>query len=888
MPRQVLKSRFGDRARGRTAPAFATGSAAVSKPKAGRRRGRPKQRARPRKPVPLALYLGSVAGLWLLTMAVAGAVGWRLDVARASGLWPAVIAGILLAGLAAQFAVSVVNWLCTMFVSPRALPRLKFPRGIPREFRTLVAVPVVLGNERALRQHLEQLELRFLANRDRNLFFALLSDFADAPRETLPGDDGLLRIARTEIRRLNRRYCRGRRTRFYFLHRPRKWNAQEGVWMGEERKRGKLEALNRLVIENDGRAFSAMAGNIGRLRRVRYVLTLDADTRLPRDAARALVACMAHPRNRPLLDLRTRRVVAGYAILQPRVGATVRDAARTRFSRLSACDPGIDPYTRQTSDVYQDLFGEGSFIGKGIYDVRAFAAALHGRLPNNRVLSHDLIEGCFARSGVVSDVELFEGVPARFLAEMSRRHRWIRGDWQIAAWLFRRVPASQGSTENPLPALARWKILDNLRRSLVPPMLLGFLMAAWTLLPQSAGYCTLLALLLMSGQPIASWLLASLRKPRGRPVWLHIKDESGRLLKVLACEAFSWCVLPYVACRHLDAVGRTLYRLQISRRGLLEWMTASEAEARCPDACRDHYKVMWPCAGVAAATAVVLAILNPAGLLWAAPLLAAWPAGPLVAWWTSRPCQPADSARAKVPQRQARRWARHTWHYFECFAGKQENWLPPDNVQTNSPLLVASRTSPTNIGMGLLSALAAYDFGYVSGTGLVEQADKTLATVGRLERWRGHLYNWYDTRTLRPLEPRYVSSVDSGNLWGALAVLAAGLDELRDRPLVPARFLEGLRDTVEAIAAQRLRSRLSAASNPFDECLRQLRRQCAGSSARSARQAQRLLRKVCSLAAALSAASAANAPLCRAGRRRCCGRRWKCGGKCGGGRFGAA
>ena len=300
----------------------------------------------------------------------------------------------------------------------------------------------MLSSAEGLRNLVEQLEWRYLANRDDNLFFALLTDFPDAAQETLPGDRRLLTLARSEIDRLNQRYCRNRPTRFYLLHRPRKWNRQEGAWMAEERKRGKLAALNRLLQTGAGEAFSVTVGDLAELASVRYVITLDSDTRLPRDVGRELAGCMAHPLNRPQIDPRTRRVVKGHAILQPRVGATVREASRSPFSRLLAGDAGIDPYTRQTSDVYQDVFGQGSYIGKGIYDVRAFAAALEGRFPDNRVLSHDLIEGCFARSGLVNDVELFEGLPSRFLADMDRRHRWIRGDWQIASWLWQRVPTA--------------------------------------------------------------------------------------------------------------------------------------------------------------------------------------------------------------------------------------------------------------------------------------------------------------------------------------------------------------------------------------------------------------------------------------------------------------
>lgn len=853
----------------------------------------------------LAWYLSAAIGLWLLAIAAAALTGWRMEGVAGRGAWLAAIVWALLAGAAGQFAITAVNWMCTLIVPPRALPRLNFAAGIPGGHRALVAVPVMLSSEGGVRRDAAQLECRFLANRDENLFFALLTDFADAPRETMPGDRRLLRVARSEIRRLNRRYGRGR-TRFYLLHRPRRWNEQEGVWMGEERKRGKLAALNRLVLDGDRGPFSATVGNLDLLSTLRYVITLDADTHLPRDAARRLVGCMAHPLNRPRLDPRTKRVMAGYAILQPRVGATIADAARSRYSRLSACDPGIDPYTRQTSDVYQDLFGEGSFIGKGIYDVRAFSEALAGRFPDNRVLSHDLIEGCFARSGVVSDVEVFEGLPARFLADMARRHRWIRGDWQIAAWLWNRVPAGQGARSrehgntsrepcssgvacSPLPApcsplaarvpnsldaLARWKIFDNLRRSLVPPMLLSFLLAAWALSPQLAGFCTVMALLLTSSLPVAIGALGLLRKPPEKRWTLHVKEQGGRVLKVVACEAFSWCVLPYVAHRHLDAIIRTLYRLRISHRGLLEWMPASEAEARCSGRCRDHYAAMWACVAAAAIAALALAVGNPHALFWAGPLLAAWSAGPLLAWWTSRPLSLPGTSRTRMHERQVRRWARQTWHYFERFAGKQENWLPPDNVQWHRPArdadpqtdtpaapAVAARTSPTNIGMGLLSALAACDFGFLSGTALLARTSKMLHTVARLERWRGHLFNWYDTRTLQPLEPRYVSSVDSGNLWGALTVLAAGLDELRDRPVVPRRFLEGLHDTLEAIATVRRGCwPAPAPDNPMDNCLAALRAMCAAPSPRSARQADELLCQIRSMAATLATCASGNSP----------------------------
>ncbi|MGO9113040.1 MAG: cyclic beta 1-2 glucan synthetase, partial [Thermoguttaceae bacterium] len=353
----------------------------------------------------LASYLGSLLLVWLLTVLAAAALGVRLEMVRIGGPAAALLLLVLFAGAAGQFAVSLVNWLCSLLVPPRPIMRLDFSTGIPAEHRTLVAVPALMTSEWTVRDLVEQLELRYLANQDDNLWYALLSDFPDADQETLASDARLLELARSEIERLNERYCADRPGIFYLLHRPRKWNRQQGAWMGEERKRGKLAALNRLLQTGEADAFSATIGNLPQLCSVRYVITLDSDTQLPRDAGRELVGCAAHPLNQAEIDPHSHVVVAGYAVLQPRVTATMSGAHRSRFSRLAAGDAGIDPYTLQTSDLYHDLFGQGSFIGKGIYDVAAFESACEGRFPENRLLSHDLIEGCFARSGLVNDVE---------------------------------------------------------------------------------------------------------------------------------------------------------------------------------------------------------------------------------------------------------------------------------------------------------------------------------------------------------------------------------------------------------------------------------------------------------------------------------------------------
>ena len=397
----------------------------------------------------------------------------------------------------------------------------------------------------------------------------------------------------------------------------------------------------------------------------------------------------------------------------------------------------------------------------------------------------------------------------------------------------------------------------------MPPLLLGFLLAGWTMVPALAGYWTVLALVLAGGQPLAGCLPGFVGKPREKPWLLHVRDQGIGLLRVLWVEAFSLSVLPYVAQRHVDAIARTLYRLCVSKRRLLEWITASDAETSGPDRCRDHYAAMWSCQATGLAVMALLAIVSPPALTWAGPLLAAWLAGPLLAWRVSRPNPRPEPSLANVHELQVRRWARQTWGYFETFVNGREHWLPPDNVQEHSGARVATRTSPTNIGVGLLSGLAAYDLGYLPGTALIKRTRGALHTMRRLQRFRGHLYNWYETRTLQPVEPRYVSSVDSGNLWGALTVLAVGLDELRDRPVVPFRFLEGLYDTLEVIASLRATSPSPRFDDPFDACLGQLRCRCTGPSPRSARVAHEVLSRVRALAATLASAAPVDRPALR-------------------------
>jgi hypothetical protein len=800
---------------------------------------------------PFGVYVGAIVSVWLIVVAAVSLVAADSGTSGGAGVAAGFVLFFLLSGMAAHFAVNFVNWICTLVVPPRPMMRLDFSKGIPDLHRTLVAVPAIIHDEPTLRRLLRQLEVRYAANRDDNLLFALLTDFPDAGQERMPGEEKLLAIARAEIQRLNAQHCSSGPSIFYFLHRPRKWNPREGAWMGEERKRGKLMALNRLLIDGDGAPFSIVEGDLKRLGSVRYVMTLDADTQLPPSAGRKLAGCMAHPLNRPQLDARRRTVAAGFSLVQPRVGVAVPDAYRSIYSRLLSGEPGIDPYTGQISNLYFDAFDESSFIGKGIYEVASFERAVRGRLPDNRILSHDLIEGCLAGCGFANDVDLFESVPSRFLADMDRRHRWIRGDWQIAAWLGRCVPTADGKAPNPLSGLSRWKIFDNLRRSLTPLFQLGILGFAWLAAPHQALFWTLLSLVLISGLPatIPAWGMA--RKIAEEPWGLHLKRHGSGWLRVFLSEGLEWCALPYIAWRNLDAIGRVFYRVNFSRKNALEWVASSEAENRCNQSMRGHYAVMWPCMAVAAAVLALCAAVSPAAISVALPMLAAWIAGPWIAWRLSQPLPTGGDRLSGADERRLRNWARRTWHYFERHAGRENHGLPPDNVQDGQGDSAVRSTSPTNIGLGLLSAMAARDLGYLSSDSLLRRIRRAMKTMRRLDRFRGHFYNWYDLRTLRPLEPRYVSSIDSGNLWACLIVLRRGLEELPGRPIVSPRLLEGLRDTVDVIA-EIYGDESGMADRRFEAILSLLRGGCDRPTPRSTAQVIALLNGVHSLALRLN------------------------------------
>jgi cyclic beta-1,2-glucan synthetase len=707
--------------------------------------------------------------------------------------WPRILAVVLTLWPASQTGIEFINYLVTRTLPPRTLPKMDFEHdGIPDVYRTLVVIPTLLSDGEALNAEIEDLEIRFLANREANLIFALFTDLPDAESMETNADRPLLEQAAAGIENLNRRYGEGR---FYLLHRTRTWVETEGKYIGWERKRGKLEQLNRIIVGRATRAEQDLVrvGDSSRLTEIRFVITLDSDTQLPADTARRLVETISHPLNTAKIGPDGLVERGTYTIIQPRVSPSLPSASATLFSRLFSNPVGTDPYTRAVSDVYQDLSGEGSYVGKGIYDPRAFHAVLAERFPEERLLSHDLIEGAHVRVGYASDIELFDEFPPDYVTFMRREHRWIRGDWQILEWLLPSVPSSHDARiPNQLSLFNRWKIFDNLRRSLVPAASVSLLVLAWFSSPVTAVYISALVAGMIFFQPLAQPLTWA-TSPEG----LRHFSLSQLRREVLRAGAEA-ALLPHRAGMALDAIVRVLYRRWVSGAHLLEWTTAQMTKWSLDGQLRLFLVHMGFISLLGVVIGLGLEQLEPSRLAPASGWLLLWFMNPIIGWWLTRIPKPT-SDKAKLTDsdvRFLRRLSRRTWRYFSDFVGPGTHWLPPDNYQVSHQNQLAMRTSPTNIGLGLLSAIAAGDFGYLSLDEVVSRLSASISTLKRLEHHDGHLLNWYDLKDLKPLEPRYVSFVDSGNLIAALWTLAEGLRDLLQRPVLGEYTRQGLVDTI--------------------------------------------------------------------------------------------
>lgn len=738
------------------------------------------------------VYLGIMIGLIACFAAVSWLLAQEAGVRHISFL-------IALTALAifplSELCVQIVNALAISLLPAEPLPKLDFRKGIPPADATLVVVPMMLTSRDAVRAEVQKLEVRFLGNRNDNIFYSLFADFVDAAEESTAADVELLQTARDGINDLNARYPAGHGvegTRFLLFHRPREWSESEQSWIGRERKRGKLEELNAFLCNSESQGARQVLDTGQLALPIAYVITLDSDTQLPADAARRLIETLAHPLNKVEIDPATRTRKRGYAIIQPRVSITLPGAMATRFTRVFADNAGTDPYSRTVSDAQQDLFLEAIFHGKAIYDVRAFHEILGERFPDETLLSHDLIEGAHVGVGLASDIQLFEQLPTDYGGFASRQHRWIRGDWQIARWTMPRVPAkSGGNSRNPLNVINRWRILDNLRRSLVPVAALLLLLLGW-LSKAAPGVWSLVVFLAVAIPAVTPALDRLARRVEGSVHRLQgAADELIRALVMIA-------LLPHQAWLAVDAIARVHYRTWISRRKLLEWRTADRARA---EAHRHNSETLRQLGIVSALSAGLMIVLLIEGEF--APtsfFVLCWAVSPLLAYWLGKPGRsPARKELSTEETHFLRGIARETWRFFDDLVGAESNWLPPDNFQMALRVEVAQRTSPTNIGLWFTSALAARDFGYLTADELCLRCSHTMDTLARLEHYEGHLLNWYDTKTLEPLNPRYVSTVDSGNLIAALWVLQQGLNDALRAPILGSTGLRGLSDTLSIL-----------------------------------------------------------------------------------------
>jgi cyclic beta-1,2-glucan synthetase len=722
------------------------------------------------------------AALGVLTGVPLLALGWALMLPRVR---PVAIAGALLIAAVplSTAAASILQWLLAVLLRPRTQPKLDFTNGVPDDARTLVVIPTLLGNQQDIDGVIRQLELHYLCNPDPVLQFALLTDDVDAM--SMPQDQELVESVSSRIAALNARHGEDGVGPFHLLHREPRWNPGEQRFMGWERKRGKLEELNRLLRGDAHTSYSRHVGAAAGLQDIRFVITLDSDTQLPMGSARRLIGVLAHPLNRAVFDPETKRVVAGYTIVQPRVEPSPSSIRNTRFARMFSGDIGFDIYTHAVSELYQDLFGAGIYVGKGIYEVDAFMRSLAGRVPDNTLVSHDLFEGVHGRTALATDIVLFEDYPSSYATYAKRMHRWIRGDWQLLPWLLPTVPSGDGGRlRNRLARVDRWKILDNLRRSLVSPALCLLLILGWTCLPGDPALWTLGSLALLFA-PLVQSLLFDHRR----------LTTAGRGLFALVFLAFEgWLAI--------DAVARAVVRMAVTHRHLLQWTTAAQAEhgLRSSSQRAVYWRTMLASPLIAVTSGLLIAVLRPAALPIALPVLVLWCMAPEIARWMSLRLRPRVEALRPDERRRLRLLARRTWSFFDTFVGPNDQWLPIDNYQEPPHEQTAHRTSPTNIGLMLLSTMSAHDLGYVGPLELSLRLRRAFDSIARLMHYRGHLLNWYDTTNLQPLLPRYVSTVDSGNFAGCLVALKQGLREIANGPVLRVASWDGLLDSLDLLA----------------------------------------------------------------------------------------
>ncbi|AWW26620.1 GH36-type glycosyl hydrolase domain-containing protein [Acetobacterium sp. KB-1] len=747
---------------------------------------------------PGILYLGSMGLITLLFLLAA--VRYATITASSHLVLFSVLVIIAVLIPASEIAVDAVNWIVSHALKPAFFPRLQLREGIPKSMSTIVAVPTLLSDQKRVKELLAGLESHYLSNREDNLYFALVGAFSDADKSAMKDDPEIIKTALAGINALNLKYAPVGSDKFYFFHRDSQYNEKNDKWFGWERKRGALMEFNDLIMGATDTSFVYASAKKPPFDYVKYVITLDSDTILPMGMAKKMIATMAHPLNQPVIDKQRGVVVEGYGLMQPRIEVENESSNKSLFSRIFTGQEGIDPYATAISDVYQDLFGEGIFVGKGIYDLAVFQTIMKDAIPDNTILSHDLLEGSYVRTGLVTDLKLVDSYPSKYNSFSARLHRWVRGDWQLVPILFRKIfDRRHDKIFNPLSRLSKWKMFDNLRRSLVPPALMLLVFLSFSILPGSIFFWFgffLLPQIFSLVMGIIGYLVSARfgndRIKRYMPVMFGLKAVLMQFLLVLI-------FLPYQAWLMSHAIMVTLTRVFITRKNLLEWVTADDTEKFQKNSLISYVFTM-KAALLQAPIPVILALFfKPEALLLSLFFFAIWVVSPVIAWFISRDHQQKVLTLSEPESSELGRITRKTWRYFEDFSNAKSHYLIPDNYQADPPRGIAQRTSPTNIGLGLLAPLTARDFGYIGTGQMMALIDKTVDTIEGLEKWQGHLLNWYDTLTLKPLRPAYISTVDSGNFLCYLVTLKQGLLDYLKSPLIDSRFLSGIRDTLHCV-----------------------------------------------------------------------------------------
>lgn len=744
---------------------------------------------------PLALYLGSV----VILSTFIGILFSRYIYSEAlkyKGILASI--GFLVSLLpATDVSINFINWLLNHAFKPSFFPRIELKGSIPDEFSTMVVIPALLPDEKRALSLIDNLEVYYLSNREKNLYFALAGDYKDSDEKDMPGDDNIVNSAKNRINELNKKYSKDGNDIFYFFHRHRQYNERQKKWMGWERKRGALVEFNDMLLGSKKTSYSIVSKDISKLPKVKYVITLDADTILPLGTAKKLIGTMVHPLNLPEIDEEKGVVVKGYGLMQPRIGFDIESVNKSLFSRIFAGEEGRDPYASAVSDVYQDLFGEGIFTGKGIYDIDVFQKLLSNAIPENTVLSHDLLEGSYIRAGLVSDLELIDGYPTKYNSYAMRLHRWVRGDWQLIPWLSGHIRNRLGKlVKNPLSTVSRWKIVDNLRRSMVAPSVMLLAALGFSLFPGNICMWIGILLFIMYFPFILSGIDYLAYKPLRVILSRRYTPAICGLKAAFLQITLQFVFLPYQAYLMVNAIAVTLTRVLVTKRNMLEWVTALDTERTLKNSLKSYVIKMR--AGMLQAVVIfgLAALFKPQWAIAAFIVSAGWFVSPYIAYRVSREEKKEEVPLDRDDVQELRITARKTWRYYEEFVNNKNNYLAPDNYQEEPPNGIAHRTSPTNIGLGMLAALCARDFGYIGTDEMYKIIRRTVSTIEKLDKWNGHLYNWYDTRTLNTLRPRYISTVDSGNFVCYLITLKEGLLEYLNRPFIEKVLVDGIKDTI--------------------------------------------------------------------------------------------